>query len=819
MTFDTALSGIRSASSDLSVTGNNIANASTTGFKASRAEFGDIYATSVIGAGNNPVGSGVRLQNVAQQFTQGAVAFTKNELDLAVNGNGFFVVQQNGEQFYTRAGTFGIDRDGHVVNNVGAVLQGFPADARGNVSGIQGDIQISTSNLAPRATTRVESQLVLDSTSKVLQSDGVRFSTEGGAVGVTQVGLQESTRTTLPTQTDFTLPLPTDFSAQTIGFDLELSGASSNNGTVSINLNTNFGVPATINTFNDLRTLAGVINSQIFSPVAPQTAINVLANAVDVGGGQYRLEFTSLEEGEASQIRLLNGNAQAADMGLPVGPATGVSTPGIAHVDNGYPAQSIDITDPDGEVITYNSAAGATAASVASEMNALAGVSATAQTNVRLVMANYNNSNGNLEVDVNGVVLRGATLEVLGDQINLLTDSTLPGLSAEIDATTGDLLISSAVGEDIAISIASPDDGDSIEVVGNEAAPPQILEVDNNNTLNIANATAAAGNSIVVGGSIDIVLLEGYSMDNPNPTSIGLFGPLNDNTFVNATLNAFDPTDPGTYNSATSMTIYDSLGNSHILTQYFVKQDYDPADTSTAQNHWMMYVQIDGQDVGDPDTTLPPPENTLPTRAGFNVRFNKDGSLNPLLSDSVLISNWTPLDDNGVANGALGPQNVLAGGSSSNIQDPPSSSNFVLDLAGTTQYGSVFSVEDVDQNGFTTGRLSGMNIDASGVIFARFTNGESQVLGQLVLADFANNQGLQPVGDSMWAENYESGPPTVGTPGSAALGAIQAGALEESNVDLSEELVNLIIAQRNFQASAKTIETANQVTQTIINLR
>ncbi len=819
MTFDTALSGIRSASSDLSVTGNNIANASTTGFKASRAEFGDIYATSVIGAGNNPVGSGVRLQNVAQQFTQGAVAFTKNELDLAVNGNGFFVVQQNGEQFYTRAGTFGIDRDGHVVNNVGAVLQGFPADARGNVSGIQGDIQISTSNLAPRATTRVESQLVLDSTSKVLQSDGVRFSTEGGAVGVTQVGLQESTRTTLPTQTDFTLPLPTDFSAQTIGFDLELSGASSNNGTVSINLNTNFGVPATINTFNDLRTLAGVINSQIFSPVAPQTAINVLANAVDVGGGQYRLEFTSLEEGEASQIRLLNGNAQAADMGLPVGPATGVSTPGIAHVDNGYPAQSIDITDPDGEVITYNSAAGATAASVASEMNALAGVSATAQTNVRLVMANYNNSNGNLEVDVNGVVLRGATLEVLGDQINLLTDSTLPGLSAEIDATTGDLLISSAVGEDIAISIASPDDGDSIEVVGNEAAPPQILEVDNNNTLNIANATAAAGNSIVVGGSIDIVLLEGYSMDNPNPTSIGLFGPLNDNTFVNATLNAFDPTDPGTYNSATSMTIYDSLGNSHILTQYFVKQDYDPADPSTAQNHWMMYVQIDGQDVGDPDTTLPPPENTLPTRAGFNVRFNKDGSLNPLLSDSVLISNWTPLDDNGVANGALGPQNVLAGGSSSNIQDPPSSSNFVLDLAGTTQYGSVFSVEDVDQNGFTTGRLSGMNIDASGVIFARFTNGESQVLGQLVLADFANNQGLQPVGDSMWAENYESGPPTVGTPGSAALGAIQAGALEESNVDLSEELVNLIIAQRNFQASAKTIETANQVTQTIINLR
>lgn len=154
-----------------------------------------------------------------------------------------------------------------------------------------------------------------------------------------------------------------------------------------------------------------------------------------------------------------------------------------------------------------------------------------------------------------------------------------------------------------------------------------------------------------------------------------------------------------------------------------------------------------------------------------------------------------------------------------NIPDPPTSSNFVIDLAGTTQFSSVFSVNDVDQNGYTTGRLSGLNIDDTGIIFARFTNGESMVLGQVILANFTNAQGLQPIGDSMWVENYESGPPNVGTPGSATLGTIQSGALEESNVDLSEELVRLIIAQRNFQASAKTIETTNQITQTVINLR
>ena len=188
------------------------------------------------------------------------------------------------------------------------------------------------------------------------------------------------------------------------------------------------------------------------------------------------------------------------------------------------------------------------------------------------------------------------------------------------------------------------------------------------------------------------------------------------------------------------------------------------------------------------------------------------------MTDDILISNWTPVDVNGNPNGALGPQNVLAGGSVI-IPDPPSSSNFVIDVGKSTQFGSKFSVNHVKQNGYTTGRLSGLNIDATGVIFARFTNGESQVLGQVALSNFANPQGLQPVGDTMWAENFESGAPNVGTPGSGALGAIQSGALEESNVDLSSELVNLIIAQRNFQANSKTIETANQVTQTIINLR
>jgi len=806
MPFDTALSGIRAASTDLTVTGNNIANASTTGFKSSRAEFGDVYATSVLGAGANAIGSGVQVQDVAQTFSQGNIAFTENELDLAINGNGFFQLSDNGELLYSRAGTFGVNEDGYIINNVGARLQGFQADGAGNVGGITGDVRIQTANLDPRQTTHVSSILNLDSTEPVLQSTGRLFTTEGNSVGVTQAGLQTSTTTALNGNT-FGLPLANNFTTTPMTFDVQLSGSSGNNGIVSVDLDTTTGVPATITTFNDLRTLAGVINAQIFSPTLPQTAIDVVADAVDYGGGVYGIEFTALRDGENSQIQVLSPGANVSQIGL--NPAPG-SVGGVPAVDNGYPQQSIDFIDPDGQLITYTAPAGATAAQTASEMNAIQGVSAVAQTDVTLT--NFVSSAGNLTVSLNGVTLSGDSLSALETEINALSSSSLPGISASLNTAGTVLSLTSAVGDDVRVSIDSVDGGDALTVQGDSDAPAQTLQVA---PVGAGNYDASQ-NSIVVGGYIDITLDEGFAMDSPNP-QVGIFQPFSqdpdDPEFSDATLNAFDPTDQGTFNNATSMSIYDSLGVSHVMTQYFVKQPYDRTDPTSAPNHWMMYVQIDGRDVGDPQ-----PPSTEPSQAGFNVYFNDDGSLDRLRTDDMLISNWTVVDENGNPTGAMAPQNVLAGASVV-IPEPPTSSNFLIDLEGTTQFGSDFSVNDVDQDGYATGRLSGLSIDESGIIFARYTNGESQALAQIALADFTNQQGLQPVGNTMWAENFESGPPNVGTPQSGALGAVQSGALEESNVDLSEQLVNLIIAQRNFQASAKTIETADQVTQTIINLR
>ena len=142
MSFNTGLSGIRAANTDLSVTGNNIANAGTIGFKSSRAEFGDVYTSSLLGGGSNVPGSGVTTLTLRQAFGQGNLKFTQNAMDLSVNGAGFFVLNGNDGQLFSRAGAFGLDKDGNIVNSTGANLQGFLADADGNVGGILSNLKV-----------------------------------------------------------------------------------------------------------------------------------------------------------------------------------------------------------------------------------------------------------------------------------------------------------------------------------------------------------------------------------------------------------------------------------------------------------------------------------------------------------------------------------------------------------------------------------------------------------------------------------------------------------------------------------------------------
>lgn len=1206
--FNVGLSGLRAASTDLEVTGNNVANASTIGFKQSRTEFADLYTNTLLGSGSSVTGTGVKVDNIKQQFSQGSISGTDSALDLAIDGAGFFVLNDQGSQTFTRSGLFSLDRDGYVVANNGARLRGFPANENGAIDGVLSDIQIAVTNQAPRLTSLASAVVNLDAGESVLQEQGLQLNASGLAIGVPDSGIPLSTTSTLATagqprtagtstnmafaggagstvadvgtngsiaggetidinlgdgvqtvtltavaagateaetlssiqqdiddalgddeitaevgtngelvlrlagyqgtdgstfsvantanwdaifgaagavnagsegdllfvgsnpiladfrsfegtqtssRTQSTPPLeivesdpgemavltadsaysnlnlstaggnvlafsvaseagdtydielseaswvggaPADYAnvdvdeavdeinaqitnaagagneqvvafnsggviefrsqapavegdyiqigdnnADSVNFDLTDLGFAEDNdfaaGVEPVEANNEFqlevtsttgngGGPFTItippNDYSSLESLASAIQEEIDQHIGasgiadkvsvsvagsqivfvnsnvgsgegvsitgttaePQAVsalgfddlyvvdgddtvdrsnsfritlnvpapdnegrsgsvsisldeeyrsvqhlassinrqlnsqtgddyIGVLASAVEieprVSPPQYQLQFTATEAGENSTISVSNLDAGGEDISiqdlyaiLQVDPNdTSLLTTGIEGVTNEYPEQLVTLVDPDGNETEIRIPEDAQANEIVALFNRQPGVTASANTMMTLLDDGYNNPGGTMTLNLNGQTLTSSTLPELADEINSYQGTTLPGFEASIN-DNGDLEINNRIGQDIQVTIDSPEESDGITVQGKEGTGTVALGGSEN-----------ADISAVVGGEPSFIFNEGYKLKDPEPAISGIFGTLDDSEYESYILNSFDPNDQDTYNHATSSTIFDSLGNSHVMTQYFVREPLDPNDPD-AQSVWAMYVQVDGQDVGDPDPSLTFPESLEPTQARFELFFDQNGSLDEATTGNIFITNWDPVDENGEPTGALTSSNVLEGGLP--LSDPANSSNFQIDLAGSTHFGSPFSINEVDQNGYAAGRMTSLSVDDEGVIFARFTNGQAQTLGQVALAYFRDPEGLNPVGDTSWGESFESGVPTIGSPQTGAFGAIQSAALEDSNVDLSEELVGLIIAQRNFQANAKTIETSDQVTQTILNI-
>ena len=239
--------------------------------------------------------------------------------------------------------------------------------------------------------------------------------------------------------------------------------------------------------------------------------------------------------------------------------------------------------------------------------------------------------------------------------------------------------------------------------------------------------------------------------------------------------------DPTTYNNATSQTVYDAKGEEVALTYYFQKAGTDS---------WNVYVAANGAPIatagGNPvaSTTL-----TFPANGG-----SPTAPVGPITVNIPSVTN------------AAGATSVPIAG-------------VKVDFAGATEYGSQFGVTDLRQDGYAAGQLIGIQFENNGIVTARYSNGQTQPAGQIEIATFRNVQGLTPTGGNGWLRTYGSGDPVTGVPGEGNLGVLQAGALEESNVDLTGELVNMITAQRTYQANAQTIKTQDQVLQTIVNLR
>jgi flagellar hook protein FlgE len=244
---------------------------------------------------------------------------------------------------------------------------------------------------------------------------------------------------------------------------------------------------------------------------------------------------------------------------------------------------------------------------------------------------------------------------------------------------------------------------------------------------------------------------------------------------------AIDFTDPTTYNSATTMTVFDVLGQDVALTYYFQKAGSDT---------WNVFIAANGTPLaGTAAAPLPSTTITFPATGGAPT-----APVGPVSIDIPATTN---------ANGAQ-TRPILG------VQ---------LDLDGARQFGALFGVTNLSQDGYAPGQLTAVAVEANGVLMARYSNGQNRPAGQIELATFRNPQGLQAVGDNVWIRTYASGDPVGGVPGDGNLGVLQAGALEEPNIDLTAELVNMITAQRIYQANAQTIKTQDQVLQTLVNLR
>ncbi len=364
---------------------------------------------------------------------------------------------------------------------------------------------------------------------------------------------------------------------------------------------------------------------------------------------------------------------------------------------------------------------------------------------------------------------------------------------------------------------------------------------------------ANASNIIVPSTPADIFINTADLQPQPTGASgagvkIGLN--LDSRQAVNSAM--FSVSDPLTYNSSTSATVYDTLGNAHLLSMYFKK---------TAANTWEVYSNLNGGAAGvvaaapaigaaagaaitsDPAPALAaaaaataaategqspaaigaaasaaalaatPAATSIEAAAASAAASTAATSAMNLTFVGPTVLTFSPTGAlTAPATGIISQTHAVTTGATTPLA-------FNLNLTGSTQYGNIFGVNSVSQDGYTSGRLAGLSVSSDGTVQGRYSNGQTRDLAQVVLGNFNNPNGLTSLGGNQWGETADSGQPLIGVPGSGSLGVLQSAAIEESNVDLTAELVNMITQQRAYQANAQTIKTQDQVLQTLVNLR
>lgn len=756
-TFNIGITGLKASTTNLNAIGNNVANSSTVGFKKSRAEFADIYANSGVSSGGAKTGSGVLVSSVTQMFAQGDLDVTGNDLDLSIDGNGFFIINNNGETMYTRAGMFGLDRDGFIVNSSGARLQGYEMQNGQFAGGALTDLQIQTKSIQPKETSEIDLAVNLDSRS--LPPEGYPLNPEDpdtytratpatiyDSLGNPHTLMQYFSKQPpyLPQLgepsyrlTSLISLLRNESYLDTIADDDVNDGFANATGVAEIDFNKDGVFSAGDGEF----ALVAVPSASTGATLPQLSAGKFFLASTDVNNGfispaGYNPDSDLMARARVENIKTLKGVLEGY-----------LDDEGLEFKQKELYQSAIDVIEE--MVPTLD---------VASELDDK--VYASILTNIELALG-----------DTATVY---ANIYQLQNSVTSAYESFLKNETSTVDPLTG--VTASAASTPISQQdLASNLQDFLLSVVG------ALINGDTEVTYKGAS-TANPVNAAIQGSAADkinLAQLLGVSEDAIKEAKT--------NTDLKRSYQL-------AYDAINNAPMSEPAGSDPILD---FRNVYQALTTPNSDNIWEVSLEVDGAPVYNTNSFGADGEPLLT----YRIKFDEFGQLSDNSQNPIVFNNWEPFDSQTNPTGADKPVSVS------------------INLDGSTQYGASFAVNSLTQDGYTSGRLAGLQVDLDGNVQARYTNGQVADVAKVAVATFDNPQGLDPVGGTNWRQTLDSGQPTVNEARTGTAGAIKGGTLESSNVDLSEELVKMILAQRDFQANSKTIQTADTLSQTIINLR
>ena len=783
MSFYTSLTGLNAATAMLGVTSNNISNVGTTGFKRSRADFGDIFATSPLQKASSTVGQGVSLKQVSQEFSQGNISFSSNALDLAVTGDGFFPMRSADglQELFTRNGSFLLNEQFNVVNSSGQRLMAATVDSTGSA------------NINERVVLTIPQKTSGDAKQTSLVSLGLNFPADAEVITET---FNRSNPATYNKSTAFTV------------YD---NGGNGYLATIYYvkTANANQDVP-----FNKWQTHVFVGEDQVDASLVQATD----ANNEKIYVNQY---------GQTKPYSLIKDELTTAKTQLF----------SLDELTAKKISQAAEVTGAAVSETNYNWIEGKARASLSSLLVANA------------FSVDVDGSGVPVSIDLsklNSVV--PASKLITGDMIaEEATNQLIKGFG--VTRTSGSVtggerygmkVLFDAVNKKFVVQSGTTGDASSVAItaVNANATTALGLVVDSKLTESVATRGIESTPAVAYGSTPTVNTATNFKVEDIN----------NDFIVTVDGIKATVSVDVGEYSLAEFTAALQTKINSMVEVRTDgltpkeingVKVEFDPVKKAfkftSGTTGSDSFIKISGEPIwglsaveagrGTTSTWIQPTQHIDYVNGTPQPKYI-DGEGNETTSSDgyVGLPAWSPVYlDKGELTFDTGGNLVspvegtqletvyLAGGKGALTIN--------IDYSASTQFSSAFAVLSQSQDGAPEGDLVGVTIGNDGLVSASFSNGSQKSLAKILLANFSSPVGLRQIGDSSFLTSAASGKPILGTPGSAGFGTLRAGATERANVDLTQELVDLITAQRNFQANAKAIETSSTMTSAIINLR